>query len=51
MSDEIVVGTDGSPQAAHAVDRASSLAEHARMKLLIVHVFEVDPSQFPRFRS
>jgi nucleotide-binding universal stress UspA family protein len=47
MSDEIVVGTDGSPQAAHAVDWAVSLAKRAGMKLLIVHVFEVDPSKLP----
>lgn len=39
MSRSVVVGTDGSPQAARAVDFAAALAVRHRMPLHVVHVF------------
>jgi nucleotide-binding universal stress UspA family protein len=42
MRNHIVVGTDGSPTAALAVEWAADEAERARMPLVIVHVVEPD---------
>jgi nucleotide-binding universal stress UspA family protein len=42
MRNPIVVGTDGSPAAALAVEWAADEAERARMPLVIVHVVEPD---------
>ncbi len=47
MSDTIVVGTDGSSQAAVALEWAADLARRLGAGLLVVHVFETDPSNLP----
>ena len=47
MIQRIVVGTDGSAQAAKAVAWAAGLAAALKAELLLVHVFEIDPATLP----
>ena len=47
MSDVIVAGTDGSPQAAKALNWAAAVAKRLGAELLVVHVFETDPATLP----
>lgn len=47
MIERIVVGTDGSTAAAHAVAWAADLAAQLQAELLLVHVFEIDPARLP----
>jgi nucleotide-binding universal stress UspA family protein len=47
MIARILVGTDGSPQAANAVAWASELAKQLEAELVVIHVFETDPAKLP----
>ena len=47
MSDVIVAGTDGSPQAAKALNWAAAVAKRLGAELLVAHVFETDPAKLP----
>ena len=47
MIERIVVGTDGSTAAAHALSWAAALAQQLQAALLLVHAFEIDPARLP----
>ena len=47
MAGSIIVGTDGSPQAAKAVAWAADLANRLGAELVVTHVFETDPATLP----